>query len=189
MLIFCTPGTTTFVSTELRLVAIGANNSAPASFTFCHARSIFSDAVSVSLYTESRAPELLPVMAVNISWKDSWPICAALNISIPARLPKIFIASALVTVPSCTPWTNSLNPSCALFPSFVQLATPFFMPARTADVFAPLFSNCASMAMDSSVENPSSLKLAAFCVTDCASLPTSIPDCCPATVNLSRVSA
>ena len=62
------------------------------------------------------------------------------------------------------------------------------MPARIPDVSAPLFSNCASIAIDSSVEKPSSLKLAAFWLTDCANLLTLIPDCWPATVSLSRTS-
>ena len=35
------------------------------------------------------------------------------------------------------------------------MATAFFMPARTVSVFTPFFSNFASIAMVSSVENPS----------------------------------
>ena len=93
-----------------------------------------------------------------------------------------------MTVPSVTPWTNSAKPSFADSPSFAHSATPFFMPASICPVFAPDLSNCASMAIASSVENPSSLKVVALAFTSLASLPTSTPACWPATVSLSSMS-
>ena len=181
-------GMTIFVRPSDAMFTSGSNASAVAILTFCHARSIFSDAVSVSLYTLSRAPEESS-MAAYISSKDSWPFCAASNIAMPDLAPNSSIASALVSDPSSTPATNSAKPSFALLPSFAQFCTPFFMPARMPDVSAPDFSNCDNIAIASSVENPSSLKLAAFWLTDCASRATSMPDCCPATVSLSSTSA
>ena len=128
-------------------------------------------------------------MAAYMSSNDSWPFCAASNIAMPDLAPNSSIASALVSDPSWTPATNSAKPSFALLPSLAQFWTPFFMPASMPDVSAPLFSNCANIAIASSVLNPSSLKLAAFWLTDVASFATSIPDCCPATVSLSSTSA
>ena len=180
-------GMTIFVSPSDAMFTSGSNASAVASFTFFHARSIFSDAVSVELYTLSSAPELFS-MAAYMSSNDSWPFWAASNMVTPAFAPNSSIASALVTDPSATPWTNSAKPSFADLPSLVQFATPFFIPARIPLVSAPLFSNCASIAIASSVLNPSSLKLAALELTDCANLLTLIPEACPATVSLSRTS-
>ena len=128
-------------------------------------------------------------MALYISSKPSCPFCAALYISTPAREPNISIASCAVTVPFATPSTNSLKPSLALLPSLVHAATPFFMPDRIADAFAPDFSKFASIAIASSVEKPICLKLAALSLTEFASLLTSTPACCPATVSLSSVAA
>ena len=126
----CTAGITTFDSALLMPVAIGSNTSAPAILIFCHARLIFSDAVSVFSYTSSRAPPD-PDIVLYISSNDNWPFCAASNMATPALAPKRSIASADVTDPSATPLTNSSKPSLALFPSLAQLDTPFFIPEST----------------------------------------------------------
>ena len=178
-------GITVVVSTSEKASIIGANASASPRLMFCQARSIFSVAVRVFSYTSSSAPPLPSAMALYMSSKFMAPFLAASYMVTPALAPNISMAAAESMEPSSTPLTNSAKPSLADLPSLAQFATPRFMPASTPCASMPAFSKLASIAMDSSVLNPSCLKLAALAVTDCARRPTSMPAACPATVSLS----